>query len=374
VLSTELGERVDTLRASAQEEAGRPINLNSPKQLRVVLFEERGLKPIKRTKTGPSTDAASLQAFAAQGDALSQLILEFREVYKLKSTYVDALPGAVADDGRIHTHFHQAVAATGRLSSNAPNLQNIPIRTADGRRIRDCFVARDGHTFLSADYSQIELRVLAHFCKEGGLVDAFRARQDIHRRTASEIFEVPLEQVSESQRRAAKAINFGLVYGMSAFRLANELGISRGEASSYIESYFARYPQVRAYMDGAIEEARETGYARTMFGRRRPVRGLDSRRPQERGAAERIAINTPVQGSAADLIKLAMLRVHGRLRAELPEVKLLLQVHDELVLEVPDELLDQTRALVVAEMEAAAELVVPLVVETGEGRTWNDAH
>jgi len=374
LLSTELGERVDTLRAAAQEEAGRPINLNSPKQLRVVLFEERGLKPIKRTKTGPSTDAASLQAFAAQGDALSQLILEFREVYKLKSTYVDALPGTVADDGRIHTHFHQAVAATGRLSSNAPNLQNIPIRTAAGRRIRDCFVAREGHTFLSADYSQIELRVLAHFCKEGGLVDAFRARQDIHRRTASEIFEVPIDQVSDSQRRAAKAINFGLVYGMSAFRLANDLGISRGEASSYIESYFARYPQVRAYMDGAVEEAKKTGYARTMYGRRRPVRGLDSRRPQERGAAERIAINTPVQGSAADLIKLAMLRVHRRLETELPGVKLLLQVHDELVLEVPDELLEDARALVVAEMEAAAELVVPLVVDTGEGRTWNDAH
>lgn len=373
-LSTELGERVEALQAQAYEEAGKEFNLNSPVQLREILYEERGLTPIKRTKTGPSTDAASLQTFAEQGDALCQLILEYRQVYKLKSTYVDALPGTVAPDGRIHTHFHQAVAATGRLSSNDPNLQNIPIRTPDGRRIRECFVAREGHRFLSADYSQVELRVLAHYCGEGGLVEAFEKGQDVHRRTASEIFEVPLEAVSDAQRRAAKAINFGLVYGMSAFRLANDLGIGRKEAAAYIDSYFARYPQVKGYMDDAIAHAKEHGYARTLFGRRRPVFGLDSKRPQERGAAERIAINTPVQGSAADLIKLAMVRVHRRLARELPQARLLLQVHDELVLEVPEADVEAARSLVVEEMQGAFELAVPLVVDTGTGSNWNDAH
>ena len=282
VLSVELGERLETMEAAIYEEAGETFNINSTKQLATILFEKRGLTPIKKTKTGFSTNAAVLEQLAAQGDALCGLILEFRAIYKLKSTYVDSLPSHVQADGRIHTSFHQAVAATGRLSSNEPNLQNIPIRTAEGRRIRECFVASPGHVFLSADYSQVELRVLAHFCGDGPLVESFRSGEDIHRRTASEIFGVHLNLVSGDQRRAAKAINFGIIYGMSAFRLSNELGIPRRVAQEYIDGYFARYPQVRAFIDGAVQAAKDTGYAETLYGRRRPVHGLDARNPNER--------------------------------------------------------------------------------------------
>ena len=374
VLGTELAERIDAAQAAIYAEAGKEFNVNSTKQLAVILFEERGLKPIKKTKTGYSTAAAVLEQLAVQGDALCQLILDYRSLAKLKSTYVDALPEHIAADGRIHTSFHQAVAATGRLSSNDPNLQNIPIRTPDGRRIRKCFVPADGYRFLSCDYSQIELRVLAHFCGDGPLVDAFLAGQDIHRRTASEVFEVPLDDVTPDQRRAAKAINFGIVYGMSAFRLSNELNIGRRVAQNYIDGYFARYPQVKAYMDGAIDTARETGKARTLFGRERRVRGLDSRSFTDRGAAERIAINTPVQGTAADLIKMAMIRVHKALAKQHPSARLLLQVHDELVLEVPRNELLSVSALVRREMESVAQLAVPLRVDIGMGDTWDDAH
>ena len=373
-LGTELGERIEVARAAIYAEAGKEFNVNSTQQLATILFEDRGLTPIKKTKTGFSTAAAVLEQLAAQGDALCQLILDYRSLAKLKSTYVDALPGHIATDGRIHTSFHQAVAATGRLSSNDPNLQNIPIRTADGRRIRKCFVPADGYRFLSADYSQIELRVLAHFCGDGPLVEAFRAGQDIHRRTAAEVFEVALDDVTPDQRRAAKAINFGIVYGMSAFRLSNELGISRRVAQDYIDGYFARYPQVKAYMDGAIDRARDTGKATTLYGRERRVQGLDSRSFTDRGAAERVAINTPVQGTAADLIKMAMIRVHAALAADHPRVRLLLQVHDELVLEVPRNELLAVSALVKREMEAVAELAVPLRVDVGFGDTWDDAH
>ncbi len=373
-LSVELDARITELVAAAHAEAGQEFNLNSPKQLAVILFEERGLPVVKKTKTGPSTAAAVLERLAADGDALCRLILEYRELAKLKGTYVDALPGFIADDGRIHTSFHQAVAATGRLSSNEPNLQNIPIRTADGRRIRACFVPEPGHVFLSCDYSQVELRVLAHFCGQGPLVEAYQQGQDIHRRTASEVFEVAFDDVTPEQRRAAKAINFGIVYGMSAFRLSNELDIPRGEAQAYIDGYFARYPQVRTYMDEAVERAREKGYAETLLGRRRPVQGLDAKNPMDRAAAERIAINTPVQGSAADLIKKAMIAVHARLAAEFPTTRLLLQVHDELVLEVPVGAVDAVRAAVVEEMQGVARLAVPLVVDSGVGATWDEAH
>jgi DNA polymerase-1 len=308
------------------------------------------------------------------GDKLCALILQYRELHKLKSTYVDALPRCIADDGRIHTSFHQAVAATGRLASNDPNLQNIPIRTEDGRRIRHCFVAAPGHRFLSADYSQVELRILAHLCGEGPLLEAFARGEDIHRRTAAEVFGVMPALVTAEQRRAAKAVNFGIIYGMSAFRLANELQIPRGEAQRIIDAYFARTPQVKRYMEEAVEAAKTRGYAETLFGRRRTVRGLDARNPVERGAAERIAINTPVQGTAADIIKIAMIRVHRRLQDEFPSARLLLQVHDELVLEVPDALLEPVRALVSQEMAAAAQLRVPLGVDTGDGLTWDAAH
>jgi DNA polymerase-1 len=373
-LGVELGVRIEASQAAIYDEAGKEFNVNSTKQLAVILFEERGLTPIKKTKTGFSTAAAVLEQLASQGDALCRLILEYRTLAKLKSTYVDALPNHITADGRIHTSFHQTVAATGRLSSNDPNLQNIPIRTADGRRIRKCFVPADGYRFLSADYSQIELRVLAHFCGDGPLVEAFQTGQDIHRRTASEVFGVALDAVTPEQRRAAKAINFGIVYGMSAFRLSNELGISRRVAQDYIDGYFARYPQVRAYMDKAVARAKDTGKAFTLYGRERRVQGLDSRSFTDRGAAERIAINTPVQGTAADLIKMAMIRVHRALAKDHPSTRLLLQVHDELVLEVPRNELLSVSALVRREMEAVADLAVPLRVDVGVGDNWDDAH
>ena len=374
-ISAELGERIAEMVTQIHELVGETFNINSTQQLAVILFEKRGHKPIKKTKTGYSTNSAVIeQLMESSDDELLQMILDYRGATKLKSTYVDALPTTVAADGRIHTSYHQAVAATGRLSSFDPNLQNIPIRTEEGRRIRRCFVARDGYTFLSADYSQIELRLLAHFCGTGPLVEAFRNGEDIHRRTAAEIFEVAPEAVSADQRRAAKAINFGIIYGMSAFRLSRELKISREQAQGYIDSYFERYPQVRAYMDTKISEAKRTGEVKTLYGRRRAVRGLDSRNPNERGAGERVAMNTPVQGTAADLIKIAMIRVHRRLKADFPEADLLLQVHDELVLEVPTAQLDDISAALVEEMQGVASLNVPLLVETGHGRTWDAAH
>jgi DNA polymerase-1 len=379
-LSTELGLRIADIETAVYAEAGQQFNMNSPKQLAPILFDPpqeggRGLKPIKRTKTGPSTDAETLaQLRDLQGDALSGLMLEYRELAKLKSTYVDALPDTVAADGRIHTSYHQAVAATGRLSSNNPNLQNIPIRTEEGRRIRRCFVAKPGHRFLSIDYSQVELRILAHFCGEGPLVEAFRAGEDIHRRTAAEVFGVAPALVSTDQRRAAKAINFGIVYGMSAFRLARELRIPRREAQQYMDEYFARYPQVAGFMESSVVRARKTGYAETLWGRRRRVHGLDQRQRNLREAAERIAINTPVQGTAADVIKAAMIGVHALLARDFPDTKLLLQVHDELVLEVPQADLVAVREAVCTEMTSVADLAVPLVVDSGDGPTWDEAH
>ncbi len=379
-MSAELGGRIEELRTAITKEAGTEFNMNSPKQLAQILFSTpedggRGLKPIKKTKSGPSTDAETLARLRDfQGDALCELMLRYRELTKLKSTYVDPLPDTVAADGRIHTSYHQAVAATGRLSSNNPNLQNIPIRTQEGRKIRRCFVAKPGHSFLSVDYSQVELRILAHFCGEGPLVEAFRSGEDIHRRTAAEVFGVMPPLVSADQRRAAKAINFGIVYGMSAFRLARELRIPRAEAQRYMDDYFARYPQVRRFMDTAKEQARKTGYASTLWGRRRQVHGLDHKQRNLREAAERIAINTPVQGTAADIIKLAMIKVHALLEREYPATKLLLQVHDELVFEVPEADLDAVRTAVCSEMVGVAKLAVPLAVDAGDGRTWDEAH
>ena len=374
-LGKELDVRVEARMADLHREAGEAFNVNSTQQLATLLFEKRGLKPGKKTKFGYSTDAATLEALAeTSGDPLPGMILAYRELAKLKSTYVDALPRCVGVDGRIHTSFHQAVAATGRLSSNEPNLQNIPVRTDEGRRIRDCFIAPPGKLFLSADYSQIELRILAHFCGTGALVDAFQRGEDIHRRTAAEIFGVIPGLVSSEQRRAAKAINFGLIYGMSAFRLARELGIDRREAQRYMDSYLQRYPQVKTYMESSVATAREKGYAETRWGRRRPVRNLESSNPNERGFAERIAMNTPIQGTAADLIKLAMIRVHARIKRDFPTSRLILQVHDELILEVPEADLEEVGEAVKAEMQGVDSLVVPLVAETGHGRTWGSAH
>ncbi len=380
-LRDELNGRLEAQIAGIYELAGGPFNLNSTQQLATILFEKLGLKGGKKTTTGWSTDADTLDKLRDE-HPLPGAILGYRELYKLVHTYLDTLPKFVAADGRIHTTYDPTVAATGRISSNDPNLQNIPVRSEDGRRIRHCFVAAPGHVFLSADYSQIELRLLAHYCQEGPLVESFRSGEDIHRRTASEIFGVAPALVSSDQRRAAKAINFGIVYGMGAGRLANDLRIKRTEAQRYIDGYFARYPQVRTTMDAACARARECGYAQTLYGRRRTVDGLDANNPMDRSAAERVAINTPIQGSAADLIKLAMIAVDKAIRG--PELaskgaKLLLQVHDELVLEVPEGEVEAIREVVKAALEGVRmfdgqALCVPLVADTGTSRTWGGAH
>jgi DNA polymerase-1 len=352
---------------------GRVFNVNSRHEVADALFSDGSFTPTKKVKDGWSTDASVLEKFA-DGTNLPSAILAYRQLQKLKGTYVDKLPAYVAVDGRIHTHFNQAVAATGRLSSDEPNLQNIPIRTFEGRRIRDCFVPAAGHAFVSADYSQIELRILAHYTEEPALVDSFRGDVDIHRRTASEVFGVPLDRVTFEQRSAAKAINFGLLYGMSSFRLSNELQISRGEAERYMNEYFARLPRVITWIEAAKAEAHRQGWVETLFGRRRLLPAIHSPNFSERSAAEREAVNTRIQGTAADIIKLAMLRVHRVLRESYPSTRLLLQVHDELLLEVPLDEVEAVRARVAAEMSAAAHLIVPLRVNTAVGSTWNEAH
>ncbi len=377
VMQGELAASIAAVEAEIHELAGRAFNVASPKQLAEVLFDEQGFEPLKKTKTGRSTDAATLEALAARhpDQRLPAAVLEYRVLTKLQGTYVEALPQAVSPvDGRVHTSFHQAVAATGRLASMDPNLQNIPVRTAEGRRIRACFTARPGFVFLSADYSQIELRVLADYCGSGTLVEAFAAGEDIHRRTAAEVFGVAPMFVSPDQRRAAKAVNFGIIYGMSAFRLSNELGIPRKRAQRIIDDYFRLYPQVQAYVERAVADAKERGVATTRYGRRRMVPDLGARIRHVREAAERIAVNTPIQGTAADIMKLAMVRVHRRLQRDFPDARLLLQVHDELLIELPEDTLEAVRAAVVEEMGAAAELTVPLLVETGSGRSWDEAH
>jgi DNA polymerase-1 len=374
--SAELAVDIEAAEALCWEHAGREFNSASPKQLAEILFEELGLPVIRKTKTGPSTDASVLEELAPLHE-LPQAILRFRMLAKLKSTYVDALPPLVhPETGRIHTSFNQSVAATGRLSSNNPNLQNIPIRTAEGRRVRQAFVAEPGYVLLSADYSQVELRLLAHLCGgEGGFARAFASGRDVHRSTASEVFEVPESEVTDEQRRAAKAINFGLVYGQTEYGLARALHISRAEAGAYIERYKERYPEIDSYMETTVEFAREHGYVSTLLGRRRPITGLSSSNYNQRQAARRTAVNTPVQGSAADVIKVAMLRVDEMLeRGELGDTRMLLQVHDELVLEVPEERLEQVRARVTETMENAVPLDVSLKVESGDGGNWEEAH
>jgi len=372
-IQTDLAAQLIIAEQACHDALGRPFNVNSRNELQAILFEELGLPGGKKVKGGYSTDASVLDKLA-ELHPLPDRLLEYRKLSKLLSTYVVALPGYVRADGRVHTDFRQAVAATGRLSSQNPNLQNIPIRSFEGRRLREAFVPAPGTVFLSADYSQIELRVLAHYCGEGPLVDAFLAGEDIHRRTASEIFGVPLDQVEASQRQAAKAINFGLLYGMSAFRLAGDLAIPRTQAQEFMDDYFGRMPQVKGWLDATREEVRESGIAYTLFGRRRRLPAIQSKRFQERAAAEREALNTPIQGTAADIIKRAMIRVDQALATGDTGARILLQVHDELLLEVPEERVDEVRALVIREMMAAADLIVPLEVNTATGHTWNQAH
>jgi DNA polymerase-1 len=371
-LSQRLGASLAELEREIHADAGGPFNINSPQQLAEVLFGRRGLPVLRRTaKTKvPSTDADVLAELAARGHRLPALLLEYREQTKLKSTYVDALPKQVGPDGRIHTRFNQAVAATGRLSSSDPNLQNIPVRTEMGREVRRAFVAEPGQLLIAVDYSQIELRILAHLSGDPTLADAFARGEDIHRATAALVFGVAPELVIPEQRRAAKTINFGLIYGMGAHALARELGVGNAEAQRFIDAYFARLPRVRAYLDATKEQARATGKVATMFGRVRWIAGLDSKNAQIRGNAERQAINAPVQGTAADLIKLSMIRLHAALRERESAGRLLLQVHDELILEADESAAQRVAALAREVMEGAATLAVPLKAEVGIGRSW----
>jgi DNA polymerase-1 len=306
---------------------------------------------------------------------LPRLILEHRGLSKLKSTYTDALPACVNPvTGRVHTNYHQAVASTGRLSSSDPNLQNIPVRTGEGRRIRQAFVAPHGHRLIAADYSQIELRIMAHLSGDEGLRDAFARAADVHRATAGEVFGIPPALVTPEQRRRAKAINFGLIYGMSPFGLARQLAISREEAKSYVETYFTRYPGVKAFMDATRDLARTRGYVETVFGRRLYLPEINSRNAQRRQYAERTAINAPMQGTAADVIKRAMVRLHEWIRRDAPDVKMIMQVHDELVFEVREDRVDDVRPIIVEHMSGAAQLAVPLVVDAGAAANWDEAH
>jgi len=373
--SAELARRILELEETAQRVAGRRFNLGSPKQIAALLFEELGLPVVAKTPKGaPSTSEEVLEQLA-QVHELPRIILEHRLLSKLKSTYTDKLPRLIDPaTGRIHTSYHQTVTATGRLSSSDPNLQNIPIRTEEGRRIRRAFIAAPGHRLLAADYSQIELRIMAHLSGDARLLAAFAAGLDIHRATAAEILGLAPEAVTSEQRRSAKAINFGLIYGMSAFGLAHQLGIERAAAQAYVERYFERYPGVREFMERIRHQARECGYVETLFGRRLHLPEIGHSNQTRRAAAERTAINAPMQGTAADIIKRAMIAVDVWIETTGAPARLILQVHDELVLEVAETALEETREAVRAAMEGAAELAVPLVVEIGSGANWDDAH
>ena len=373
--SNELGKRLLEIQQRAFDVAGRHFSLDSPKQLQALLYDELKLPVSVKTPTGqPSTNEEALEALANQHE-LPRLILDYRTLAKLRSTYADKLPEAVNPrDGRVHTSYHQAVAATGRLSSNDPNLQNIPIRTEEGRRIRQAFVAPDGFKILAADYSQIELRIMAHLSGDPGLLAAFHGNQDVHRATAAEVFGVPPDQVDANQRRAAKAINFGLMYGMSAWGLARQLGIERGEANEYVKRYFERYPGVREFMERTREQAHRDGYVETLFGRRLYLNEINSRNQGLRAGAERAAINAPMQGTAADIIKRAMIAVDAWLQSLRGEARMVMQVHDELVFEVREDATSMISDGVRERMMHAAELAVPLIVDIGVGDNWDEAH
>ncbi len=371
--SRELGERMIALEKQVYELAGQEFNLGSPKQLGHILFEKLGIPAPKKTATGQYSTAEDV--LEQLDHPLPKLLLEHRSLSKLKSTYTDKLPELVdRKTGRVHTSYHQAVAATGRLSSSDPNLQNIPIRTDAGRKIRRAFVAPAGYHLMAADYSQIELRIMAHLSGDEGLLKAFSQGEDVHRATAAEVFGVPLNDVTSDQRRNAKAINFGLIYGMSAFGLAKQLGIGRGEAQGYVDLYFARYPGVKQYMENIRVQAAQNGYVETFFGRRLMVRDINAKNPALRQAAERAAINAPMQGTAADIIKRAMIAVEAALLRDNVDARLIMQVHDELVLEVREGQTDVVKALLREQMEGAAQLSVPLLVEVGVGSNWDEAH
>ena len=369
----QLTGRIAELETSIYEKAGETFNINSPKQLGVILFEKLQMPNGKKTKTGYSTAADVLERLAPDYPIVSE-ILEYRQLTKLKSTYADGLALCIAPDGRIHSTFNQTITATGRISSTEPNLQNIPIRMELGRLIRKVFVPKDGYVFIDADYSQIELRVLAHMSGDQNLIAAYQHAEDIHRITASQVFHTPLEEVTDLQRRNAKAVNFGIVYGISSFGLSQDLSITRKEAEGYIASYFETYPGIKTFLDRLVTDAKEKGYAETMFGRRRPVPELSSSNFMQRSFGERIAMNSPIQGTAADIIKIAMIRVKQRLDREQLKSKLILQVHDELLIEVAADEEEYVKTLLAEEMRHAADLAVTLEVEVQSGKNWFEAH
>jgi len=373
--SLELSSQIISLEQHAHDLAGQTFNLGSPKQIQEILYDQQKLPVLKKTPKGqPSTEESVLQELALDYP-LPKLILEYRSLSKLKSTYTDKLPQQIdGQTGRIHTSYHQAIAATGRLSSSDPNLQNIPIRSEEGRKIRQAFIAPEGKKIVAADYSQIELRIMAHLSADAGLLKAFSEGQDVHRATAAEVFGVAPEQVTTDLRRSAKAINFGLIYGMSSFGLAQQLGLSRSQAQSYIDLYFARYPGVKNYMDRIREQAREQGYIETLFGRRLYLPEINSRNAARRQYAERTAINAPMQGTAADIIKRAMIAADQWLYKEQPDAKMIMQVHDELVFEIAEEHVDDCAAKIRSIMCTAADLDVPLIVDIGIGNNWDEAH
>ncbi|MSQ98469.1 MAG: DNA polymerase I [Xanthomonadales bacterium] len=373
--SAELSKQIHQLEQDAYQAAGQTFNLGSPLQLQQILFEKQGLPVTRKTPKGQPSTAEDVLQELAENYELPKLILEYRSLSKLKSTYTDRLPEQINPrTGRVHTSYHQAVAATGRLSSTDPNLQNIPIRTPQGRRIRQAFIAPPGWLIMACDYSQIELRIMAHLSGDAGLLQAFREGVDVHQATAAEVFGAEYGAVTGDQRRAAKAINFGLMYGMSAFGLARQLSIGRADAQKYMDTYFLRYPNVQQFMEKTRQQARDRGYVETLFGRRLFLPDINASNMQRRQGAERAAINAPMQGTAADIIKRAMISVDHWLQSTRAQAKLVMQVHDELVFEVPEDQLDQLKAGVVARMSAAAELQVPLVVDTGFGPDWDTAH
>jgi DNA polymerase-1 len=373
--SKEITERLVVLEATARELAGQPFNLASPKQLGEILFEKLELPVIKKTPKGAPSTAEDVLVELARDYELPAVLIEHRGLAKLKSTYTDKLPEMVDPrTGRIHTSYHQAITATGRLSSSDPNLQNIPVRTDEGRRIRQAFVAPEGRKIVAADYSQIELRIMAHLSSDAGLLHAFANELDVHSATASEVFDVELSEVSSDQRRKAKAINFGLIYGMSAFGLAKQVGVSRGEAQDYIDRYFARYPGVADYMDATRALAHEQGFVETLLGRRLYLPEINARNKQRQLASERTAINAPMQGTAADIIKLAMIAVDDWLTDSETDAKMIMQVHDELVFEVADDACATLCDEVTTHMAGVIALKVPLLTEVGVGSNWDEAH
>jgi DNA polymerase-1 len=375
-MSEELGARLDELRRQIHDKVGFAFNIDSPKQLAEVLFEHLKLPVVRKTKTGQSTDAETLEALAFEtGHIVPKLVKEYRELIKLKGTYIDTLPRMICSrTGRIHAGFNQTAAITGRLSSSDPNLQNIPIRTELGRRIREAFVARDAeHMLLAADYSQIELRVLAHFCRDSAMHAAFEEDRDIHQFVAAQVFNVPLEDVTKEQRSRAKAVNFGIIYGQTAYGLSRATGMGVGEAENFIRMYFMRYPGIRLFINSTIEQARHDGFVKTILGRRRAVPEINSRNKGLRSQAERLAVNTVIQGSAADLIKRAMINIHRRIIDEPRPCRMIIQVHDELVFDVPRAALEVEADFVRHEMTTALPLDVPVKVDLAWGDNWRDS-